>query len=124
MLAQRYRFHGHNSLRYVYKNGEAIRSQLLVIKFSKNPRRRQSRVAVVVSKKIWKRAVGRNRIRRRLYELLRHELPYILDSTDIVCIVSSPDVHTMPSSELSQYLHDMLASANLYKAESESGIIG
>ncbi len=124
MLAQRYRFHGHNSLRYVYKNGEAVRSQLLVIKFNKNPRRRHSRVAVVVSKKIWKRAVGRNRIRRRLYELLRHELPHITEPTDIVCIVSSPDIYTATPDELAQYLHNMLVSANIYKTGPQSCIIG
>ncbi|HEY0965202.1 MAG TPA: ribonuclease P protein component [Candidatus Saccharimonadales bacterium] len=123
MLAQRYRFHGYNSLRFVYKNGEAVRSQLFVIKFSHNPRRRHSRVAVVVSKKIWKRAVGRNRIRRRLYELLRQELPNIRDSLDIVCIVASPDVHAMPSDELKRYLHEMFTSANLYKEGVEDDII-
>lgn len=124
MLAQRYRFHGYNSLRYVYKNGDAVRSQFMTIKFNHNPRRRNSRIAVVVSKKIWKRAVGRNRIRRRLYELLRRELPLMQGSFDIVCIVSSPDVYAMSSDELEKHTKEMLASANLYKTDTKDAIIG
>lgn len=124
MLTQRNRFHGYNSLRYVYKNGEAVRSQFATMKFSHNPRRRSPRIAVVVSKKIWKRAVGRNRIRRRVYEALRQELPDIQGSFDIVYIVSSPDIYAVSSSELQSHIKEMLTSANLYKTDKEDGIIG
>lgn len=123
MLAQRYRFHGYNSLRYVYKHGDAVRSQFVTIKSSQNPRRKAPRVAVVVSKKIWKRAVKRNYIRRRLYEIVRQEMPLFRDGQDIVCIVSSPDVYTVSSRELSIHMHEMFVSANLYKTDAKSGII-
>lgn len=123
MLSQYSRFHGHGALRYIYRNGEAIRSQLLTIKYVHNSRRRHSRIAVVVSKKVLKKAVGRNRIRRRLYEIFRGELPRIKESYDIVCIVSSPEVRDMEFSELKENVETMLSSANLYKDSPENDII-
>ena len=71
MLAFKNRFHGHGSLRYVYRNGKVIRHHQMTLKWTTNPRRKTPRVAVVVGKKIYKGAVGRNRIRRRVYEAMR-----------------------------------------------------
>ena len=73
MLAQKFRFHGHGSLRYLYKNGDAVRSHLITLKYIANPRRKTSRFTVVVGKKVIKSAVKRNRIRRRVYEVVRLE---------------------------------------------------
>ena len=70
MLQQRYRFHGYGGLRYLYRHASAERSRLLTVKYVTNRRRRMPRIAVVVSKKVHKSAVGRNRIRRRIYEIL------------------------------------------------------
>jgi len=123
MLSQYSRFHGHGSLRYIYRNGEALRSQLLTIKYVHNPNRRHSRVAVVVSKKVLKKAVGRNRIRRRIYEIFREELPLMKKSYDIVCIVSSPEARDMEFTELRGNIRDMLSSASIYKDSPENDII-
>jgi ribonuclease P protein component len=123
MLSQYSRFHGHGSLRYIYRNGEAIRSQLLTIKYVHNPRRRHARVAVVVSKKVLKKAVGRNRIRRRIYEIFREELPLMKESYDIVCIVSSPEARDMEFTELREHVRGMLSSASIYKDSPENDII-
>ena len=57
MIPFSYRFHGHNSLRYVYKNGQAVRSRLATLKSSPNPHRKKSRIAVVVGKKVLKRII-------------------------------------------------------------------
>ena len=56
MLAYKNRFHGHGSLRYVYSNGTSVRTQKITVKFAQNPRRKDSRFAVVVSKKVLKSA--------------------------------------------------------------------
>lgn len=114
MLAARYRFHGHGSLRYVYKNGDAFRSRIMTVKAVRNTRRKNPRFAVVVSKKVLKSAVGRNRIRRRVYECMRHEQQYIKKDYDIVVIISSSDVRTMPHDELSDTIRNLLQSADLY----------
>lgn len=115
MLSTRYRFHGHGSLRYVYKNGQAVRSHLLTAKYITNPRRRHSRFTVVVSKKVMKSAVGRNRIRRRIYEVIRHEIAHFNGIYDVVIIVVSAELFAMPADELSETLRQLFTQAGLYK---------
>lgn len=113
MLAQRYRFHGHGSIRYLYRHGSVVRGRWLTLKYSPNPRRRHSRVAVVVSKKILKSAVGRNRIRRRLYELIRHYLDRCDRPYDLVLLVSSADLATLPADQVRAMVEAALAQAGL-----------
>ena len=115
MLHQVNRFHGHNSLKFVYRNGESVRASLMTIKYVLNPRRKNSRFAVVVSKKILKLAVGRNRIRRRIYEIVRLEKDKLRDSQDIIFIISSAEVANMPYLELLTAVKYLLSQANLYK---------
>ncbi len=115
MLAFKYRFHGHGSLRYVYTHGEAVRSRLITLKYTRHPKRKNPRVAVVVSKKVYKGAVGRNRIRRRLYEIIRHELPQINDNQDLVFIVFSSEILTMPFDEVQSTVRQLLKTADVYK---------
>lgn len=109
------RFHGHNSLRFVYKNGRAVRSRHATIKITSNPHRKNTRIAVVVSKKVLKSSVGRNRVRRRIYEYVRQQLPNIQGVHDIVIVVSSAELFSMPSTEFSAQFDDLLSQANLYK---------
>lgn len=115
MLSFQNRFHGHGSLRYVYKNGQAVRSHLLTVKFTHNLHRKHSRFAIVVSKKVHKGAVGRNRIRRRLYEVIRHELPDLKPSIDVALIVFSSELISMPYEELHETVRQLLSQGGLYK---------
>ena len=115
MISSLFRFHGHNSLRYVYTNGKAVRSQPLTIKWVKNSHRSRSRISVVVSKKVIKSAIGRNRIRRRIYEYIRIRLGQLNDVYDIVVITTSPDLKDIPSSELIELLDTLMHKAELYK---------
>jgi ribonuclease P protein component len=114
MLAFAYRFHGHGSLRYVYKNGQAVRTRQITVKYTPNKHRKQSRFAVVVSKKVHKSAVGRNRIRRRIYEAIRSELPKITSPHDVVVIVTSNELLALPTHELEQLVQHSFQQANLY----------
>ncbi len=115
MIPVQNRFHGHNSLRYVYANGKAIRSQAVTIKSVRNSHRQRPRFSVVVSKKVYKGAVGRNRIRRRVYEYLRQRTPDLKDVYDIVVIVTSPELRTMAAGDLTALLDQLFEKADLYK---------
>jgi ribonuclease P protein component len=124
MLTQKHRFHGHGSLRYVYKHGESIRSRVISIKFTKNKFRDHSRFSVVVSKKVLKSAVGRNRIRRRVYEIIRLQLPHLTESYDVVALVFSSEVATLPHSELENLIKSQLEEAGIITHDlAESDII-
>lgn len=114
MIPVKHRFAGHGSLRYVYKNGQQTRNRYMVVKYVQNPRRKYSRLSVVVSKKTHKSAVGRNRIRRRVYEILRHELPNFRDGVfDVVVIVLSAEVRALPAVDLYRSIKILLAQADL-----------
>lgn len=115
MIPFTYRFHGHNSLRYVYKNGQAVRTHFATLKSSTNPQRKKTRIAVVVGKKILKSAVGRNRIRRRIYEYVRQQIPRLSQNFDIVIIVSSSEFATMSAADLQAHIEGLFVRAGLYK---------
>ena len=62
-------------------------SNNLVLRFSKNELSK-SRFCVVVSKKISKKAVDRNKIRRRIYEIVRLNYNKIKPNFDFMIFVS------------------------------------
>lgn len=115
MISALYRFHGHNSLRYVYTNGKAIRSQLMTLKTTKNDRRKNSRFSVVISKKVLKSAVGRNRVRRRLYEYVRTHLDEMQGVHDVVLICTSSELRTLPYADIEAQLDQLFIKAGLFK---------
>jgi ribonuclease P protein component len=106
VLARRHRFHGLHSLDAVYRRGQTIRGPYCLLRFTANPKRSEYRVAVVVSKKVSKSAVVRNRIRRRIYEIVRnHQLSANLD---IIITVFDEVVATVPAEQLQKSLHSQL----------------
>ncbi len=113
MISRQYRFHGHNSLRRVYQNGRTVRGPLFAIKYLPNPRRRRFRVAVVVSRKVSRSAVVRNRIRRRLYERVRLLTPKINDAYDMVITVFHDTAATADSDKLDAAVTQLLGQAGI-----------
>lgn len=107
MLSRRYRFHSRGGVRYTYKKGKTIRSPQLSLVHAVNSRGRQ-RFAVVVSKKVLKTAVGRNRIRRRLYEAIRLELPNYQAKQDCIFVVFSKSIRTLPFEDLRALVRSLL----------------
>ena len=121
MLAFKYRFHGHGSLRYVYMHGKAVRSHLVTVKYTFHPKREDPRVSVVVSKKVIKGAVGRNRIRRRLYEIVRQEIPKLKHNVDMAIIVFSAEVKDLSADDLAKSIQQVLHEADIYKSWPKDG---
>lgn len=113
MITSNHRFHGLSSLRFVLKRGETVRGQLFSIKFITNNRIQQFRVAVVVSKKVSKKAVTRNRIRRRLFEIIRSQSINIKKPLDIVIFVYSEDVATISFKKLENQVIKQLKQAGI-----------
>lgn len=107
------RFKGLNSLNFVYKKGQVVRGQYFSIKYANNLKRTKFRVAVVVSKKVSKSAVVRNRIRRRLYEAIREIQTQIKQPFDIVIMVYSKDLSKLQSKELRRLLNKQLKTAKI-----------
>lgn len=117
MLSRVHRFHGYNSLRHVYKYGKTVRGPLFAIKSVENPRRQGYRLAVVVSRKVHKSAVARNRMRRRLYEAVRSMEGDIAGSHDIVLTVFHDAVLDEPAASLRGQVKRQLKQSGIIKSE-------
>ena len=72
-----------------------------------------TRVAVVVSKKVSKYAVDRNRIRRRVYEVLRKNFELVPGGRDYIFVVYSKDVAVMPFSELEKLMGELVEESKV-----------
>jgi len=112
MLNKKYRFHSRGGVRYVYQKGKTIRTPNMSLIFADNTRG-FTRVAVVVSKKVEKSAVGRNRIRRRIYEALRVNLEQIPKKRDYIFVVFSNKILKMPSKELEGVLGKLIEDSKV-----------
>lgn len=112
MLNQKYRFHSRGGVRYVYQKGKTIRTPKMSLVFMTNSRG-FTRFAVVVSKKVLKTAVDRNRVRRRIYEIIRKNFADIPKQHDYIFVVFSKELLTLPSSELENILADLVQQSKL-----------
>lgn len=115
MLKYQFRFHGHGSLGYLYRNGKSVRVRRVALRFIANTKRPHGRVAVVVGKKVSKSAVVRNRIRRRVFEVVRTHYDHIKPQVDMAITVFSIEYATMPAEELQTELLLLLKDAGLYQ---------
>ena len=107
MFARANRFHGYNALRAVYHKGQTVRGPQITLKYSPRPGR-ASRVAVVVSRKVSKSAVVRNRIRRRVYEAARQNTHWQARDLDLVFTAFHEQLADLPSAKLEQIVDDLL----------------
>lgn len=112
MIGRANRFHGYGSLRYVYRHGKTVRASHMSLRYSPNNKRQDYRLAVVVSKKVNKSAVARNRMRRRIYEAWRKQIspsqPY-----DLVVTVFQSNLEELSDAELQQQVASLITQAGL-----------
>ena len=113
MLKKAFRFHGHNSLNFVHSRGSKVRSSFFQLKYTPNNRREDSRLAVIVSKKVAKSAPTRNRIRRRVYESVRAQWPMLKMGHDFVIVVFEERVAEMDSTDLNKSITELFKKADL-----------
>ena len=112
MLNKKYRFHSRGGVKWVYKHGKTVRGRMASLVFASNARG-FTRVAVVVSKKVNKTAIGRNRIRRRVYEVIRRNFEYLPKETDYIFVIYTPEVMTMEVMELEKMLGGLVEEARV-----------
>lgn len=117
MLSRKHRFHGYGSLKFVYSKGKTARVKFLSLKYTANNRRTESRLAVVVSKKVTKKAPVRNRMRRRIYEAARSEWSVISPGYDLVITVFDDRIATLPAEELIALVRDLFRQASVLRSE-------
>lgn len=123
MITRAHRFHGHYGLPALYKRSKTVRGTQMSLKYAQRPINKPYRVAVVVSRKVNKSAVVRNRIRRRLYETMRLYQDQLNNSYDLAIIVYNDQLASQPYSQLQKELIDLLTKAKLLKPSNDRGIV-
>jgi ribonuclease P protein component len=117
MLTRSHRFHGYGSLRSTYTHGQTVRGSLVSLRYALRSNGKPYRVAVVVSRKVHKSAVIRNRIRRRIYELVRQSQA-VPPSTDLIFMVFSDQVATIEAERLNSIINELLSKVTLQQKKS------
>jgi ribonuclease P protein component len=123
MISQRYRFHGHSSLQYVHRHGTVVRAGAASLKYCPNKKREHYRVAVVVSRKVSKSAVARNRIRRRIYEAVRQQLGESVGSYDLAFMIYDVNLALCDSTEITKLTKQLLKRAGIRPQASQRAIV-
>jgi ribonuclease P protein component len=89
MLPRKYKLKRDNDFKKVFKKGRYCREDFIKARFLKN-NLDISRFAFVVSSKVSKKATRRNKIRRRLEEIVRLNFSRIKTGFDMVILTESP----------------------------------
>ncbi|HSX02856.1 MAG TPA: ribonuclease P protein component [Candidatus Saccharimonadia bacterium] len=115
MLAAHYRLRKPHEISRVYKRGVYGGAEGLLSVKAATSGRPEARAVVVVSKKVDKRAVVRNRIRRRLAASLHEMWATVPAGYDIVVSVHS-DISGLPTPKLRELLQQALRRARVLTA--------
>lgn len=112
MLGRQNRFHGYNSVLPVYRQAQVVRADGCSLHYKLNPRRKDYRLSVVVSKKVAKSAVQRNRIRRRVYEIVRQSVQ-IDQPYDLIISVFDADFATLEPAKLQKNITNLFIKSSI-----------
>ncbi|MEK7681008.1 MAG: ribonuclease P protein component [Patescibacteria group bacterium] len=96
----------------VMKNGKVVNSPLFVLRYITN--QPDTRISAVAPVKIAKKAVIRNRARRRMYGVLREFFPSIISGIHAI-IFSGSDLVSYDFESVRDGIRDLLVKGNLIK---------
>ena len=107
MLPDKNRLKKKKDFEKVLKEGRGIKEDFLILKVRKN-KPKKLRFGFVVSKKISKKAVVRNKIKRRLREVIKERIKKIDKGLDIIII-------TLPGTETKDFQDFKITIEKLFK---------
>lgn len=114
MLSKLNRIKKKKDFEIIFKKGKSFKNKLFILRFLKN-NFNQSRFGFVVSQKVSKKAVIRNKIRRRLAEIIRENFKDIYSSEnnfDLV-FISLPETEKKEFLEIKESVEDLLIKAKI-----------
>lgn len=89
MLNKKNRISNRDVIKNLFGGGKLYKDRFLIFKYEKAIEGCPSKFAVIVSKKVCKKASKRNRLRRQIYEVLRSHLP-LLKMCFIALVIARP----------------------------------
>lgn len=111
MIARAYRLRTAADFNRTYKFGRSSNGDFLYIKYHPN-NLDYSKLAVVASKKVSKRAVVRNRCKRRVVEIVRKEWGSVAPGQNMIITIKS-DISKLDHSKVEASVNDCLKRAAL-----------
>jgi len=111
MLSKKYRLQKDKDFDLVFKKGKNLDSEFLFLKLRKNDLE-FSRFGFILSKKISKNATARNKIKRRLREIIRKQVGNIKSGFDVAFVVK-PRIIGKDYSEIKEGVEKLLKKAEL-----------
>ena len=108
-LKKRYQFN------YVYKSGEHFSGEHMVL-YVASSKTKNIKVGLAVTKKVG-HAVVRNKIRRRLREVVREQLPLLKQNYNVI-IVAKENIVEASFDQLCFEINKLFKKANLFNEES------
>ncbi len=114
MIPKQNRFRGNKPIERVYKTARPVRSDAFTIRVKKS-NIEGYRLAVVVSKKVSKSAVVRNRIRRRIFEHARKSFTknQAVSGKEIIVTVFEESIALAEPTDLAAQLEKLYKKAGL-----------
>ena len=113
MLPRENRLKKQKDFERVYQQGKGFKQDFLFLKAVSNGLE-ITRFGLVVSRKISKKAVIRNRVKRRLREIIRLRLEKVKKGVDVV-LVTLPGIEEKEYQEIEQMVDKLLEKAKLVK---------
>lgn len=113
MLPKIYRLRLKNDFDSLFKKGKFAGQAFLTLGFIKN-RLDISRFAIIVGKKVSKKAVSRNAIKRKAIEIIRLNLKQIKPGFDLV-FIGKPEIRNKKYKEIEEVILNLLKRARLIK---------
>ena len=95
----------------IFKNSKSFKSNLFIFKMMKNGLG-FNRIGLVVSQKVSKRATTRNKVRRRLAEVMKVEIGNIKNGTDLI-IIALAGIEKKEFSEIKEAVNNTLIKSGL-----------
>jgi len=111
MLSKDQRLKKKKDFDLVFKKGSGLKESFLILKFQPG-QFKKSRFGIVVSQKVSKKAVVRNKIKRRLRALIRQAEPQFKKRVDVV-IITLPGIEKKDWQEIKKTVGDLFQKAKL-----------
>ncbi len=111
MLPKENRLKKKKDFEHVFKEGKGVKEDFLFLKFFPN-KLKQSRFGVVVSQKISKKAVTRNKLKRRIKKLIELNLPKIKRGKDVV-LVALPGLEARDIWEIEKTINNLFKKSKI-----------
>ncbi len=114
MIKQQNRFKGQAGIIQANRYGQSVRSSDITIRYLDKHNQTPSKFAVVVSKKVARLAVTRNRIRRKVFNVLEGLMPRIPNGYLFVISVYDEGIKSAKQKDLEEKIKELLKKQELY----------